>query len=147
VRTLINVPPERPSFLATREVVPDLASHQRNQMALARSQFVLQHALKDPKVANLRMLQDINPLERAEWLEKQIQVDFTVAPEIMKISMRGTNTDELKVLVTAVRDAYQREILDRQNLRRRNRLTVLEELVRKYETQLTRVRQAQKDDR
>jgi hypothetical protein len=77
--SLINVPLERPAFLATREVVPDLASHQRNQMAMARSQLVLSHALKDPKVANLRMLQGINPLERPEWLEKQIHVDFTVA--------------------------------------------------------------------
>jgi capsular exopolysaccharide synthesis family protein len=146
IRTLISVPPERSAFIAMREVVPDPGSHQRNQMASAKSQLVLSQALKDPKVANLRILQDINPTEGAEWLEKEVQVDFTVAPEIMKISMRGMETDDLKVLVTAVREAYVREILDRRTVQRRSRLTVLEELVRKYETQLNQLRQAQKDD-
>jgi hypothetical protein len=62
----------------------------------------------------------------------------------MKISMRGTETEQLKVLVTAVREAYKREILDRQSGQRRERLRVLEDLVRKYDSQLNQARQAQK---
>src|SRR5262249_41618309 len=87
-----------------------------------------------------------NMLEPVDWIEQQVRVDFTVAPEILRISMRGTNTAELAALVDAVREAYLREFLDDQQAARGTRQNILDELVRRYEGQLKNAREAQRDD-
>src|SRR5262249_27689214 len=81
-----------------------------------------------------------------EWLEKEVQVDFSVAPEIMRISMRGTETEELKVIVKAVYKAYKTEVIEQQIARRRGRQKFLAEMVSQYEDKLAKVRARQKDD-
>lgn len=142
VRTLINVPQNVNVWFSTREFVPDLGSHQRNQIALAKSRLVLASALRDPKVNNQSTI--LNLLDPVEWLEKEVQVDFTVAPDIMRISMRGMQVDELVVLVNAIGDAYLREIIDKQKTLRVQRQNALEELIRRYENDLKVAREAQK---
>jgi hypothetical protein len=146
VRTLINVPTDRGGqILQVRsEGVTDQGSHQRNQMAMARSRVVLDSALRDPKVANLPTV--VNMLDPVEWLEKEVLTDFSVAPEILKISMRGMETAELVVLVNAIREAYIREIIGTREAQRIARQNMLEGLIRNYEQQLKSAREAQKDD-
>src|SRR5262245_17097455 len=89
VRTLIQVPLNSPMFPIRGEAAPDRATHQRNQMAIVKSRGVLNSALNDERVKNLPLVAE--KLEQLEWLEKEVQADFSVAPDIMKISMRGSN--------------------------------------------------------
>src|SRR5262249_54405194 len=91
-RTLLRGPARAPYFVRTSEAVPDLGSHQRNQIAMGKSRLVLRAALRDPEAAGLRLLD--SKLDPLGWLEKQVQIDFSVAPEIMRIVLRGTSAEE-----------------------------------------------------
>src|SRR5262245_13440632 len=103
VRTRLLVPPGR--SVVKNGPVLDHQQHQRNEIALARSAVVLSTALRNPAVAKLVGTVIPDTIEPVVWLEQNVQVDFSVAPEIMQISMSGTKADELKVLVGAIRDA------------------------------------------
>ncbi|HEY7426057.1 MAG TPA: polysaccharide biosynthesis tyrosine autokinase, partial [Gemmataceae bacterium] len=82
--------------------------------------------------------------EPVEWLEKEIQADFSVAPEVLRIIMSGDKPDQLVVLADAIVQAYRREIVDNEKNQRLERLRILREMRVKYETQL---RTRQKEQR
>jgi capsular exopolysaccharide synthesis family protein len=143
VSTLVLVPTS-PTAGAPLPSDRDLAAHQRNQMAMARSRVVLESALRSARVATLPSV--VNKIDPVEWLEKQVKVDFDLAPEILRISMSGTETAELVVLVNEIRDAYIREIIGTREAQRVARSNMLEGLIRNYDARLKAAREAQKDD-
>jgi capsular exopolysaccharide synthesis family protein len=143
VRTLLRVPPGSPFLLRTAEPVPDLGSHQRTQAAMVRSRLVLNSALRDPEVKGLALV--AGKIEPVAWLEKQVQVDFSVAPEVMRISLAGVNTEDLEVLVNAIRQAYLQEVVDKERGARRERMAYLGELIQKYENELKASRDTQRN--
>jgi hypothetical protein len=142
VRTLLRVPVPTP-FLGQRgELRPDPLNHQRTQIALVKSRLVLGSALRDPTVSNLEVLAD--KIEPIAWLEEEVQADFALAPEILRISMSGQETDDLVVLVNAIREAYKREVVDSEIGVRKQRQQFLAGLLQKYEDQLKTARETQK---
>jgi hypothetical protein len=141
VRTRLHVPPGR--SVGKNGPVLDHQQHQRNEIALARSAVVLSAALRDPAAAKLVGTVITDTIEPAVWLEQNVQVDFSVAPEIMQISMAGTQTDELKVLVGAIREAYRTEVVERDRRVRQQRLAVLTEWILQCEDRLKLARAAQ----
>jgi hypothetical protein len=60
-----------------------------------------------------------NPLE---WLTDEIQVDFSMGPEILSIALSGDKPEELVVLVNAVMKAYLDEFANEEVNKRRERL-------------------------
>src|SRR5207244_1652609 len=80
---------------------------QKKQLALIKSRPVLTAALRLPKAADLRVVRQ--QIEPVEWLEQKIQADYTVAPDILRVSMTGDRPDELLVLVDAATEAYLQE--------------------------------------
>jgi succinoglycan biosynthesis transport protein ExoP len=122
-RTLMRVPPGSTFLFRLAEAVPALGDHQRTQVALAKSRLVLNAALKQRGVGELNIVKT-RP-EPIEWLEKEIQADFSVAPEVLRIAMTGENPEELKALVTALRKAYESEILEKEKRERVERLNLL----------------------
>jgi capsular exopolysaccharide synthesis family protein len=142
VRTLLFVPPTRPYLVRTAENTVDLHTHQRNQVFLLTSRFVLNAALKDPKVGALSIVAaQPNPVE---WLEKEVQADFSVAPEVLRITMSGDKPEELVVLVDALRAAYVKEVVERETNQRLERLATLRGFREKYEVQIRANRDTQK---
>jgi capsular exopolysaccharide synthesis family protein len=125
IRTKLQVPPHRNLFFKTNEPTPELINHQRTQVALVKSRLVLGSALNDLEVAALNLVPASQ--EPVEWLEKKVQVDFLVAPEVMSISMIGNNSEELVVLVNAIREAYLREVINRGRVTRQERLARLQQ--------------------
>jgi hypothetical protein len=141
VRTLIHVPPYKPWLLRNAGAVPDLQNQQRAQVALMKSRLVLQTALRDKKVAGLPTVAE--HADPVEWLEKEVQADFSVAPTIIRISLSRDKPEDLVVLVNALREAYLREVVERENTQRRERLNKLREMREKFEGQL----RANRDER
>ncbi len=133
-RTLLRVPPQRGIVFRQGGANGDLQNHQRTQVALLRSRLVLNRALRDPQVAKLSIVQQ--QIEPVEWLEKEVEGDFSVAPEILRISMKGDKPEQLIVLVDAIAQALRREIVDNEKNQRRERLNILSELREKYEGEL-----------
>lgn len=117
---------------------------QRTHLALIRSRWVLGSALKQEKVSSLNLWRD-KP-ERIEWLEKEIQADFTLAPEVLRISLSGDDPEELTTLVTAVREAYVREVLDKERIDRVNRREWLRQRKESYEAQLKKNKEKKAED-
>jgi len=141
-RTLLYVPPTRPFLFRTQEAFSRIEDHQRTQVAMIKSRLVLNSALRTPKVAQLSVLtKEVEPIE---WLEKEIKVDFSTAPEVLRIMMTGDKPEELSILVDAICKAYLREIIENGKNQRRERLNTLRELRVKYEEQLRTGRDAQK---
>src|SRR5262249_34883685 len=120
-RTEMLVPQDDRFLLPTSEPRRDLVSHQKTQVALVKSRWVLDAALKPQrrpdgsefKLSNRSMLSELSePVE--EWLEKHLQAEFLNATEILRISISGDRPAEQVALVNQVREAYQREVLDRE---------------------------------
>ena len=134
-RTLVHIYSTRPFILKN---VPDnqtdFANYQRNLLALLRSRLVLNSALRNPKVASLQMIRD--KLDPIAWLEKEIQADFSVAPEILRIALAGEEPKDLVPIVDAVRDAYVKDIVYKEHNQRSNRLSKLKLLSHEYGEQV-----------
>jgi capsular exopolysaccharide synthesis family protein len=105
-------------------------------MALVKSRIdVLLPVLKRPDIRALTMIRDLilagqDPIE---WLEKYLQVDFSVAREIMQISLKGDRPDELVTLVNAVTEAYLEKSIQRDDSHRKMRLTHLKKILAQYD--------------
>jgi hypothetical protein len=136
VQTLLRVPPPTPYLFRTLEAIPDRETHQRNQIGMGKSRLVLTKALQDPALAEVPLL-DRKP-DPVAWLETNVLVDFTVAPETMKISMKGAPAQEedLRKVVNAIREAYLEMVVDRDKVLRRQRLDYVEKHIAKYDEML-----------
>jgi capsular exopolysaccharide synthesis family protein len=142
VRTLIHVPPPRTFVLPTAETRPDLLNHQKTQVAMLKSRLVLNAALNDKAVKALSIAaEQADPLA---WLERGAQADFSVAPEVLRIAMSGDRPQELVVLVNALREAYLREIVERETNQRRERYNIVRGLREKFDNQMKASREEQK---
>jgi succinoglycan biosynthesis transport protein ExoP len=107
------------------------ASYKKTQIALVKSRLVLSAALRQPEVANLRLLrQQPDPVE---WLEQNLVVDYSYSPDILTITLSGENDDELKAIVGAVAKKYMDEIVDKEHNKRLEQADKLKALKSRYE--------------
>jgi capsular exopolysaccharide synthesis family protein len=139
-RTLLHMASLQPYLLSetpdTRVIFQD---YQRTQLAYAKSRRVLNAALRAP---NVKVLEEVTKeVDPVVWLEKKVTVDYTVSPEIMRISISGTEPNNLKTLVEAVREAYLNEVVDKEYKNRLDRLELLKELYSQYELGLKKKRE------
>jgi capsular exopolysaccharide synthesis family protein len=101
----VEVSAHRPVLLKDPFTPQRFEDFQRSQVALVKSRFVLTAALRDnPQVAELPVLREEE--DPVAWLEKNVRADFAVAPELLRISMHGKDSETVKVLLNAVRKAY-----------------------------------------
>jgi hypothetical protein len=137
--------PDHPEVVLYPETSTDFESFQRTQVALIRSRLVLNAALGNPKVQKLNLdavRKGPSPVEGpVEWLEKEIKVEFPDGPEIPRISLSGDNPFQLRVLVSAVVEAY----LDEVNKEKRHRQERLDQLERVYATYNTKLKRLQEE--
>src|SRR5262245_45368957 len=104
-RTVLKIDPNI-KFLFAVGTTPNPTEFQRTQIALLKSRQVLSGALKQPGVGELVTVQaQPDPLL---WLEKEVNVDFLAAQNMMRITMSGHNRGDLITLVTAVRKSYEK---------------------------------------
>jgi capsular exopolysaccharide synthesis family protein len=85
----------------------DFEKYQKTQAAVVRHHAVLEAALRDPRLADLSVLPA--PGQRADWLERELLVDFLLGPEVLRIRLQGEKTAELVEVVNAVTREYLNE--------------------------------------
>jgi capsular exopolysaccharide synthesis family protein len=142
-QTLVQVPLDFPMILEYKREHTDLLNHQKNQVSLVKSRLVLNSILKNPKVAELSVVREQpDPLD---WLERNVQADFNIAGAIMRISISGDRPQELVVLVDAVREAYLKEFIEKEQLEKTEQLTTLSQMRERYETMLGGHRKEKKE--
>jgi capsular exopolysaccharide synthesis family protein len=119
---------------------PDFATYQRTQAALVKSRLVLNAALNRPEVRELTMIQE--QTDPIQWLDKNLQTDYSKGPEFLRVSLRGDRPKELVILVNAVTKAYLEEIVNKEFNDRNARLDRLKTLFDQYDRQTRNKRQA-----
>jgi capsular exopolysaccharide synthesis family protein len=147
VRGLLLVEPNPPKVAFTtadNEVDPrsDFTNYQKTQAALVKSRLVLTSALRQPKVNSLSVVREWP--EPVEWLEDELQVDTTLGPGILRVSIKGDRPEELAHVVNAVADAYLREVVNKEHNKRLARLEQLKDIYKVYDEALRRKRRTLK---
>jgi capsular exopolysaccharide synthesis family protein len=134
-QSLLYVEAQPPAVVYQRgESRNDFQSYQRTQVALVKSRLVLNTALRDPEVAALPMVRQ--PIDPVTWLQKEMLVDFSIAPEILRIALTGHDPEQMQVVVAKITRAYLDEIVKREEGKRRDRLEKLKELHERYQENL-----------
>jgi polysaccharide biosynthesis transport protein len=101
---------------AVQQSTQDYEILKRTQMALLKSKFLLQSALRDPSIAALSIL--AGEPDKEEWLQEHLDVEFPQNGEILSISLTGTPPDDLVLLVNKVAQAYKTEVLGNETARK-----------------------------
>jgi capsular exopolysaccharide synthesis family protein len=136
-RAMLHVNSVQPQvILKTREVSSDYGAFQRTQLALIKSRFVLEAALKIVQDGVYKLPAIVGRVDAIEWLDKELQVDFANGSEILRISMTGVEAVEPMVLVNAVTQAYLDEIVDAETKKRRERYDLLKDTWNRYQESL-----------
>jgi capsular exopolysaccharide synthesis family protein len=142
-RTLLYVSAQQPVILfrqvgweTTRR---DFGTYQRTQVVLIKSRLVLNAALRDPRVAELKVVQE--QLDPVEWLEKLIQVEYLNGSEVMRISVTGDDMNQSLALVSGVTSAYLNEIVNKERIDRAQHLETLRTTLARYEEAMKNKRQ------
>jgi hypothetical protein len=114
VEALIVVRAREPSLMRRHDEPLDQnqwSIEKATQAELVRSYFVLQSAIRDPKIAGLPLIASQD--DPIEWLEGQVEV--SVDGEVLTIAMRCTedDVDQTREIVDAIVEAYNTEVLNK----------------------------------
>jgi capsular exopolysaccharide synthesis family protein len=131
-RALLKLESDQPRVIfLTREQRASFEMYQKTQAVLLKSRMVLNRAMRNPKVRQLKTLgEQADPLE---WLEKEIKVDYSVGPEFLRVSLSGNEPQDLEILVNEIIDSYLQDVVSDESRGRRRHLEQLQELAAKYD--------------
>jgi capsular exopolysaccharide synthesis family protein len=134
-RATLRVFSFRPSIIfPTKEAQTEFRTYQQTQAALIRDPSVLEMALLDPVVAALPMVRAQE--DPVEWLRDELQVTFSPMAEVINLALSGDDKDDIAKLLTAVIQAYKKQVVDAETEKRLQRLKYLEKLSGEYVDQL-----------
>jgi polysaccharide biosynthesis transport protein len=138
-RTLLHLASRRPVLLyETPENRTDFNIYQREQIGILKSRVVLNYAVervrKEPSGAAF------GP-DTVAWLGKDIQADYTIAPEILRVTLHGDDPQQMLPLLNAVASVYLELVVNRDRADRQERLGQLNKLAGEYEQTLQKKRE------
>ncbi len=103
----------------------DFSTYLRTQPDLIRSWQVLNAAIREPGISRLKILQEqIDPIK---FLEEDLKIETKEGSEIIKLSLSGADPESITLIVNQIMEAYNREIVQEDRLRKKKRLQSLEE--------------------
>ncbi len=110
------------------------------QAILIKSRFVLSAVLKDAKILELPMIRaEQTPLE---WLERHVVVTVPEKSAIIMVGMRGSEKEQLTVIVNAIVDKYMELVVADEGRQKRQRLEALQLQYEKIQAKLREKRNA-----
>jgi hypothetical protein len=139
-RAIIQISYRAPEIIGQGRADEDFTVFQRTTAALVKSPLVLNNALNDNKVQRLSILQ--KEKDPQEWLESALQFDFTLSPELMRVSLSGDQPDELVILLNAIIEAFNKEVVGDETNQRRERVTKMRLISAQYDERVRRLRTA-----
>ncbi len=97
----------------------DYTIYQKTQAGLIKSRFVILAALRQPSMSTLG-LESKYP-DPVSYLEEELKAEFQEGSEILKLSLSGDMPEELATIVNAVKDAYLKEIVNKEREQKKER--------------------------
>ncbi len=105
------------------------------QLQYIKSPFVFSAALREKSVSELRCVkQERDP---GKWLEDYLNVGFPGESQIMEVSLKTDDPDEVAMVVGAIVDAYMEEVVGQKKKEQNAHLTLLDEQVRSRTLELS----------
>jgi capsular exopolysaccharide synthesis family protein len=95
-------------------------TYQKTQVSEVKRHDVLSLAFEHPDVVALGIARHHD--DPVAWLEDELKIEFQENSEIMTVTLTGTDPDEVKALVRAVTEAYDRLVAQKEPLVRKARL-------------------------
>jgi polysaccharide biosynthesis transport protein len=135
-RTFLRVA-DQPGILANGAIRGDVSAFQKSQLAIVKSRYVLRLACDQLKGRNLDMLQGGDPVPT---LEKDLKADFSVAPDIMQITLKGESGEEVTAVLDAIRDAYLTEVINKDRTARTANLDQVKALIARQSDEVDKQR-------
>lgn len=133
VVTLFKVQREDDSPIGEKRSMSDAAwnTYCRTQIALIKSTWLLQSALRDPIINTLPIL--MRPTQPIPWLQQHLQVGFDSGSEIMYVLMYCSpdDVDQTRQLVDAVTRAYEDQALSKD---RSQKLAMIDALRKSFDS-------------
>jgi capsular exopolysaccharide synthesis family protein len=114
----------------------EFAAYQRTQAAWLKSRPVAGAALQQPSVSELATVRD--RADAVDWLEKSLQVDTTLGPEILRLTLSGDRPEEIAAILNAVAHAYLQEAARLEQSKRQGQMAQLQENYHNYQDLLRR---------
>jgi hypothetical protein len=109
---LFQIDAVRPSIFGNTEFNErEFDRLRRTQLELLKSEFVLQSALRNPKIAALPLIQ--SEKEPISWLRNHLEVDFPAGSEVLAMRMhcREDAINDYRAILDSVASAYLNEIV------------------------------------
>jgi capsular exopolysaccharide synthesis family protein len=132
VYTISSQPPALLTPLNENKV--EFATFKSMQAGKIKQRIVLNAALNDKVLKNITALsREPDPLA---YLEQKVQVDFRLAPELMRVTFEGNDEGEITKILQAINDAYLAEVERMENDARERRKRNLESRKDEYDNQL-----------
>lgn len=123
----LQVLPYRPRQIFTIDKPePNPLTFLADQKALLRSRFVIDEALRDPKIAALQTVKAQE--DPVEWLVKDLNVQSMPSASIISISLSGDQRVDLAPIVDAITDAYMRLVVEKERTEEFSRYEYLQKL-------------------
>jgi len=103
----------------------------QTQTELIESPFVLRAVLRREEIAQLPMIRENaeDGEEAVDWMMDYLDANVASNSEIIQISFNGTEPEQTKKLLDAIRDAYMREIVEEERRRKLERYKLLQDQV------------------
>ena len=99
-------------------------------LALAKARYVIQAVVARRDVAQLPSIRaQFDPIS---WLRSQIEVTV-ISPELMSLSMTGTDPHELEQLVDAVAQVYEKKLGEAEQAIRKSQVDKLDKMITRLE--------------
>ncbi len=111
----------------------EFATFQKLQASEMKSRFVLDKVRLRGEVKKLDMIRD--QADPIAFLDEEIKIDFKDGDEIMNITLLGMDPEAIKTIVSAVRDEYFEEVVERDRKARGDRKGVLVAAVNSQRTE------------
>ncbi len=138
---------------AEAERADEYQRFQKSQLIQLKSRFVINAALAQPGINELKMIPEQS--KQADWLVENLQAQFLPGSEVMQISLDGSDPKELARLVNAVTNTYIEEVangylkrrMEHRELLRKLRDMKFAELKSRRDSRRTLAKRAGSDDR
>lgn len=101
----------------------------KSQLMLVKSPFVIQAALRPEGIAQLPTLRPYKN-DMVKFLTDELLVDYPSGGDILRIRMKGEKVDDLVKIVDSVKEAYLKEVVDKElNFKKAKREVVYTEFL------------------
>ncbi len=92
----------------------EFVTYLKTTAQLIKSEFVLNAALNDPKyrIGETQTLKEQK--DPIKYLDEKLVVGYSDGSEIIRVSMEGDRPDDVRLIVDAVKEAYYREVIEKE---------------------------------